>query len=145
MEIGTSSLEKETVKEKIVGFVWQHVLLLASLYFMTLGVALCVRSNLGSGVISAIPMVLSLAGADGLAPGMTIGGYTNVMNIIFVLLQMAILRRRFERIQLLQIVVGFVFGTLLDLNMALTGLIDFDAVPLQIAGQLAGCTVLARP
>lgn len=45
---------------------------------MTFGVALCVKSNLGSGVISSIPMSFSLAGEAGLAPGWTIGGYTNI-------------------------------------------------------------------
>lgn len=48
-------------KDKVIGFVWQHVLLLLSMFFMTFGVALCVRSNLGSGVISSIPMSFSLA------------------------------------------------------------------------------------
>lgn len=43
-------------KDKIIGYVWQHVLLLLSMFFMTFGVAFCVRSNLGSGMISSIPM-----------------------------------------------------------------------------------------
>lgn len=51
-------------REKVIMFAWQHVLLLVSLFIMTLGVALCVRSNLGSSVISTIPFVLTLAGAD---------------------------------------------------------------------------------
>ena len=87
-------------KEKVIGFVWQHVLLLLSIFFVTLGVALCVRSNLGSGVISSIPMSFSLAGEAGLVPGLTIGGYTNIMNVILVMAQVLVLRRRFEPIQL---------------------------------------------
>lgn len=71
-----------SLKDRIVEFVWQHVLLITSMFLMTLGVALCVRSNLGSGVISAIPMSFSLAGKEGIAPGWTIGGYTNIMNVI---------------------------------------------------------------
>ena len=42
-------------KEEIISFAWQHILLLVSLYIMTLGVAACVRSQLGSSVISTIP------------------------------------------------------------------------------------------
>lgn len=38
-------------KDKIVSFLWQHCLLLISLFILTLGVALCIRSNLGSSVI----------------------------------------------------------------------------------------------
>ncbi len=51
---------------------------------MTFGVALCVRSNLRSGVISSIPMSLRHAGEGGLTPGCTIGGYTNLMNVTLV-------------------------------------------------------------
>ncbi len=129
-------------KEKAIGFIWQHILLLLSMYFMTLGVALCVRSNLGSGVISSIPMSFTLAGEAGLAPGWTIGGYTNVMNIILVLAQILVLRRRFEPIQLFQLIVGFIFGMLLDINMWLTSWFSYDALYSQILAQLIGATVL---
>ena len=108
------------VKEKVIGFVWQHVLLLLSMYFMTLGVALCVRSNLGSGVISSIPMSFTLAGEAGLAPGWTIGGYTNVMNVILVAAQVLILRRRFEPIQLFQLDVGFINSARLEIKIWIT-------------------------
>ncbi len=44
-------------KEKAILFLWQHLLLLISLYLMTLGVVLCVKSSLGSSVISSLPFV----------------------------------------------------------------------------------------
>ncbi len=62
-----------TVKEKTVSFLWQHFLLLISLDLMTLGVALCVRSQLGSSVISSLPFVFSLAGPVSRMPEWTIG------------------------------------------------------------------------
>lgn len=121
---------------------WQHVLLLLSMFFMTLGVALCVRSNLGSGVISSIPMAFTLAGEAGLAPGWTIGGYTNVMNVLLVAAQILVLRRRFEPIQLFQLLIGFIFGALLDINMWITSYLSYDSLLSQIIAQLAGATVL---
>ncbi|MDE5568501.1 MAG: hypothetical protein K2K00_01350 [Muribaculaceae bacterium] len=129
-------------KEKVIGFVWQHILLLFSMFFMTLGVALCVRSNLGSGVISALPMSFTLAGEAGLVPGWTIGGYTYVMNAILVAAQVLVLRRKFEPIQLFQLLVGFVFGTLLDINMWITSFLSYEAFCSQIIAQLAGATIL---
>ncbi len=131
-----------SVKDKVIGFTWQHILLLISMFFMTLGVALCVRSNLGSGVISSIPMSFTLAGETGLAPGWTIGAYTNVMNVILVVSQILVLRRRFELIQLFQLIVGFVFGVFLDVNMWLTSYISYEAIPVQIIAQFIGATVL---
>ena len=130
-------------KEKIIGFVWQHILLLMSMFFMTFGVALCVRSNLGSGVISSIPMAFSLAGEAGKAPGLTIGGYTNIMNVILVIAQILVLRRRFEPIQLFQLLIGFIFGFLLDVNVWLTSFFStYQTLPSQIIAQLLGATVL---
>lgn len=129
-------------KESIVRFAWQHILLILSMYFMTLGVALCVQSNLGSGVISSIPMAFTLAGEAHLAPSWTIGAYTNAMNIILVCAQVLILRRRFQPVQLFQLVVGFLFGVLLDFNMWLTSFFSYHTLPAQIVAQLAGATVL---
>ena len=51
-----------TLKDKVIGFVWQHILLLISLYVMTLGVAICVRSAVGSSVIATLPYVFEQAG-----------------------------------------------------------------------------------
>lgn len=128
--------------ERIASFVWQHVLLTLSLFVMTLGVALCVRSNLGSSVISTIPFVFTLAGTDGMAPAWTIGEYTYVMNFIFVLLQMLLLRRKFEKVQLFQLVIGFLFGFLLDVNMDLTAPLSSPEMTPRILEQFFGCTIL---
>ncbi|MDE6340171.1 MAG: hypothetical protein K2K97_10365 [Muribaculaceae bacterium] len=130
------------MKEKIVSFVWQHLLLLISLFIMTLGVAVCVRSNFGSSVISSIPFVMALAGESAKAPRFTIGEYTYIMNIVLVFGQFLILRRRFEPIQLLQLIIGFVFGFLLDVNMALTSFLECNTLFAQIGAQVAGCIIL---
>lgn len=61
-------------KAKTLSFLWQHLLLLGSLYLMTLGVVLCVKSGLGSSVISSLPFVFSLAGPVSIVPQWTIGG-----------------------------------------------------------------------
>ena len=129
-------------KDVAIGFVWQHLLVLLSMFFMTFGVALCVRSNLGSGVISSIPMSFTLAGEAGLAPGWTIGGYTNIMNIILVMAQVVVLRRRFEPIQFFQLLIGFIFGMFLDINMWLTSFFPYSTLAAQIIAQLVGATVL---
>ena len=137
-----SEISFVSTKEKVVSFLWQHILLMSSMFFMTLGVALCVRSNLGSGVISSIPMAFTLAGEVGLAPGWTIGGYTNIMNVILVAAQILVLRRQFEKVQLFQLVVGFIFGAMLDINMWLTSYFSYDSLATQIFAQFAGATIL---
>ncbi len=109
---------------------------------MTLGVALCVRSNLGSSVISSLPYVFSMAGSIHIVPEWTIGTYTILMNCLFVVCQFLILRDRFDFVQIFQIVLGFVFGKLIDLNMWLTEFLICDNLAIQALIQLAGCTVM---
>ena len=130
------------MKEKIVSFCWQHLLLLVSLFVMTVGVAVCLRSMLGSSVISVLPYVFATAGEQALVPALSIGQYTYIMNFVLVAGQIAVLRRRFEWVQLFQLVIGFLFGTLLDLNMLLTAWLAPVALWQQALTQAAGCTIL---
>ena len=109
---------------------------------MTLGVALCVRSMLGSSVISVLPFVFETAGKSSQVPALTIGQYTYIMNIILVVGQILVLRRRFEPVQLFQLLIGFVFGALIDINMSLTGWVIPGTLAAQAAAQIIGCTVL---
>ncbi len=131
-------------KDRIISFLWQHVLLFVSLCIMTFGVAVCVRSMLGSSVISTLPYVFETAGKGGVAgvPQLTIGQYTYVMNAVLVCGQIAVLRRRFEPVQLFQLLVGFVFGSLIDVNMSLTSWLVPSSLLAKTAAQVAGCTVL---
>ena len=130
-------------KDRIISFIWQHVLLLISLFIMTVGVAVCVRSMLGSSVISTLPYVFETAGRQ--IPGvprLTIGQYTYLMNGLLVVGQLCVLRRRFEAVQLFQLLVGFVFGSLIDVNMWLTTWLEPTTLWMQIVAQVAGCTLL---
>ena len=133
---------RETRRNKVISFCWQHLLLLVSLFIMTLGVALCVRSMLGSSVISVLPYVFERAGKDGMVPSLTIGQYTYIMNFVLVFGQILVLRRRFEWVQLFQLVIGFLFGTLLDICMFLTDWINPVSLGQQALAQVVGCTVL---
>lgn len=131
------------LKDKVLGFVWQHVLLLFSLYVMTLGVAVCVRSAVGSSVISTLPYVFQQAGSQGIpVPQWSIGVYTIVANFIFVLVQMIILRKQFEWVQLFQLVIGAFFGSLIDVNMLLTSWLVPTVLWSKLLAQWVGCTIL---
>ena len=52
------------------------------------------------------------------------------------------MRRRFEAVQLFQLLVGFVFGSLIDVNMLLTQWLMPETLAAKIAAQIIGCTVL---
>lgn len=130
-------------KQRIIGFIWQHVLLLLSLFLLSLGVAICIRSSLGSSVISALPYSFSLAGEDGLVLQFTLGMYTNILNVLLVLGQIIVLRNKFKPIQLLQLFIGVVFGVLIDLSMILTTVLITSDIMFQLIEMIVGSSIMA--
>lgn len=130
-------------KDRLICFLWQHVLLLVSLFFLSLGVALCIRSNLGSSVISSAPYVLTLAGQAGLVPRLSLGMYTNILNVLLIIGQVIVLRSQFRPIQLLQLFIGCVFGVLIDLSMFLTAFIVCSTMPWKFFLMVVGSSVMA--
>lgn len=130
-------------KERFIGFIWQHVLLLLSLFFLALGVAVCIRSSLGSSVISSAPYAFALAGVDGLAPSFTLGMYTNILNVLLVVGQIVVLRKEFHPIQLLQLIIGVIFGLLIDTSMILTSFIITYDIIFQLIEMIVGSSIMA--
>lgn len=108
----------------------RYAAFVVSLFILALGVALTLRAELGSSPISCPPYVLSCAPEATLS----IGGYIFCMQFFFVLGQIALLRKNFQKIQLLQLGVCLLFGSFTDLAMFLTE-------PLQWEGTLPGYTL----
>lgn len=77
---------------------------LLGLFIMTIGVSLSVKSALGVSPISSIPYTMTVVW------GIEMGKATILMHTAFVLIQILLLRRRFELRQLFQILVGVIFG-----------------------------------
>ena len=134
---------KISVKEKIIGFVWQHLWLLMSLFVLALGVSLCVRSDLGSSVISSAPYAFTIAGEEGFAPGWSLGMYTNILNVLLVVGQIIVLRKKFQMVQLLQLFVGVIFGVFIDVSMELTSMLIYESIAAKIALMIVGSTLMA--
>jgi len=115
------------------------------LFIIAFGTSLSIRANLGSSPISCPPYVLSLVPG-----GLTMGQYTICMHVFFITAQILLLRRNFQKIQLLQILVSFFFGFYTDLTMWLTSFLQVSAtlppyagIPLRVAELLLGGGILA--
>jgi uncharacterized membrane protein YczE/cytidylate kinase len=98
---------------KTEGLLRRSIVLLTGLFILTLGIALSVKANLGISPVSSNPYVYSLGFP------LTMGMFTVILNIIFILLQMTLLRRDYQWIQLLQLPVAMVFGAFTDLALYL--------------------------
>lgn len=79
------------------------------LMLVAVGVALSIKSNLGTAPISCPPYVVNLF--DG---RLTVGEWTMAMHFLFILLQIVLLRKNFKPRYLMQIPAAIVFGVLTD-------------------------------
>lgn len=104
---------------------------------MGLGVALSVAADLGTSPISSLPFVLSVV------TPLSMGAITFIMNMVFVLLQILILKKDFKKWYVLQIPGLFLFSAFIDLNNYLLSGAFPDAYWQQFLIMLAGCVVLA--
>ena len=93
----------------------RYGILVIALEFMTMGIIFTIHGNLGITPISCPVYVLSL----GFSP--TLGEFTIAMHVLFVIIQIILLRKKFEYIQLLQIPLGIIFGILIDANNYIMG------------------------
>lgn len=110
------------------------------LILVALGVGLSIKSNLGIAPPSCPPTILNLR-----YTAVSIGTFTWMMHLLFILSQVAILRKRFKLKYLMQIPAAFVFGYLCDGAIWLFNSLDAPATNymVQILLSLAAVVVTA--
>ena len=116
----------------------RYSLFIISLWFSALGVAITKCGSLGVSCISSVPNVLSLR-----FTALTIGGWTFVWNTLLVICQILLLRKNFQKIQLLQIPLSFLFGWFTDVAMLLAVRIPVNSYPMQLFMVVLGVVILA--
>lgn len=115
----------------------RYLCFVAGLLVNSFGVALITKATLGTSPISSIPYVLDLRFSP------TFGEFTFVLNMVYILAQVALLRRDFQPVQILQVVANVIFSAFIDVSMGLLAWLNPDGV-LACAGSLAlGCAILA--
>ena len=98
------------------------------------GVALITKAALGTSPISSLPYVLSLRFP------VTLGQFTFLMNMLFILAQVLLLRKDFRPVQLLQVAVNVVFSLFIDVSMGLLSWMEVGVLPMRLLA--VGCAVL---
>lgn len=113
------------------------IVFIGSILMTAFGIDMITVASLGTSPISSVPFVISLH------TSWTFGQLTFVMNMIFILLQVALLRSQFRPVEFLQIAITIIFSAAIDFFMhAMTGL-QHLALPLAVPLLVAGCAVLA--
>lgn len=107
------------------------LILLIGLSIMALGVAVSIKAALGTSPISSLPYVTSEIS------GFTVGQTTIALHCTLVVIQILMLRRRYQPVQLLQLLVAVVFGYMTDAAVAMTAGLSYESYP----GQWVLCLI----
>ncbi|CUH95836.1 putative membrane protein [Propionispora sp. 2/2-37] len=91
----------------------RYLLFICGLFFVSLGISCIIKSMLGTAPISSAPYILSLRYP------ISLGGFTFIINMVFFLGQIMILRQQFQYIQMLQVPMTGIFGSFIDFTMFL--------------------------
>ncbi len=96
------------MNHQAIRLVKRYLVLCLGLMIMAFGVAFSIKAGLGTSPISSVPYVVSL-----FSP-LTVGTATICMHCVFILLQILLLRHKYDPIQLMQLPVALLFGYLTD-------------------------------
>jgi len=91
------------------------IMYIIGLFILAFGVALSINSRLGVSPVNSIPYIISrIAGTEP-------GWWTTSMFVVFVLIQIVILRKDFRIFDIVQIIFATFFGVFLDFTLWLQG------------------------
>lgn len=110
---------------------------LLSLFIISLGASLSIKANLGTSPLICLPYVSSLI------TKLTVGEVMFVFTLIFIIIQVALLRGDFEKRQYLQLVIGTIFSFFVDFSLMLVDFINPVGYVSQMALLLFSCLVVA--
>lgn len=119
----------------------RYLLFVASLFINAFGIAFITKALLGTSPITSVTYVLSL-----FTP-FTMGIWTILLNLLFVVLEPFLMTRRELRedlrMYLLQIPISFCFGLFIDFSMFILSWLEPSAYVIQVTVLLIGCIILA--
>lgn len=115
----------------------RYILLVISLFFSALGVAVTKHGELGVSPISSVANVMSCKFSD-----LSLGIWLIIWNCVLIFGQILILNKNFQLLQLLQIPLSFLFGYFTDFGMWCVSFVPANAYPVRLAMIIIGVVIL---
>lgn len=115
----------------------RYLVFIIGIIINSFGIAFITKAALGTSPISSLPCVLSLKFTP------TLGEFTFIMNMLFIIIQIILLRKNFQIIQLLQIVVNIVFSLFIDISMNMLYFLNPQTFIIKGIFLILGCAILA--
>ena len=114
-------------------------LFLTGLFIASLGVAFSTKAGLGTSPVASVPYSVSIVNH-----ALTFGWWLNMLSLIQILVQVALLRRKCKPVEIIiQTVLAFVYGYMTDFSCKLLSGIQPGSYAEKFAWMLVGCVVLA--
>ncbi len=124
--------------EKYRGIILRYILFLIGLFIASLGVAFSTKAGLGTSPVASVPYSVSLV-----SKLFTFGGWLNVWSVIQIGVQVALLRKNCNPVEIvIQTVLAFVYGYLTDFSCFLLSGISVNGYVMQFLFMTLGCFVL---
>lgn len=118
----------------------RYTLFVFSVLVNAFSIAVITKALLGTSPISSVPYVLSIA------TPLTMGQYTIIMNLMFIVLEMLLMKRKEvveKRYELMsQVPITLLFGFFIDVSMTMLGWLVPANYLLQIVTLVVGCFIL---
>ncbi|MBR1660383.1 MAG: cytidylate kinase family protein [Oscillospiraceae bacterium] len=124
-------------KEKLRAAALRLPLLIAGLFFLAFGVALSTKSGLGVSPSASLTYLLSQ-----IFPAVSMGTFTTLLNVLYTLIQIAVLGKKWRPWRLLQLAVVFVFGYFTDFTLALVAPLSVEKYILRLALCVLSCAIM---
>ncbi len=122
------------IKDKIIRYSYATL----GLFFVALGIALSIISNLGTAPLSCPAYVLNLKFTT-----LSVGMFTFLFNLLYLFIQIALFRRDFKLRYLLQVVASAILGYFIDAGMWLCSWIETDVIAWRIVISVVACLITA--
>lgn len=120
-------------------YIYRYMLFLVGLFIASMGVAFSTKAGLGTSPVASIPYSVSLV-----SNFLTFGGWLNLLSVIQITVQVILLRRRCNAVEIIiQTILAFIYGYLTNLSCWLIKGIEIYSYPMQIVFMLSGCIILA--
>lgn len=99
-------------RDNITKTIKQYSLFLIGLFIASMGVAFSTKAGLGTSPVASVPYSVSLVSSL-----FSFGGWMNVLSVIQIAVQIALLRRKCKPVEIIiQTVLAFVYGYLTNLS-----------------------------
>ena len=115
----------------------RYVIYLISLFIISLGASLSIKANLGTSPLICLPYVCSLI------INLSVGIVVFLFTVLFIVIQIALLGRGFEKRQYLQFIIGSIFSFFVDFSLMLVNSINPVGYINQLLLLLLSCLVVA--